>query len=143
MSDRIEDGGAELLPCPFCGCTGASRNDDGGFTQFECDWCHATSGYDPEADLEAPEYHWNRRCDADLIPDLVSALERAEHLVRLLTVRQVLIEGTSHAIIASGLNPWAINEGLATGDERVDAHFIGAAIAPARQIGAQTGGGRS
>lgn len=44
------------------------------------------------------------------------ALQRAEKLVPLLTVRQVISAGDD-AIEAAGLNPWCINEGLATGDE--------------------------
>lgn len=38
-------------------------------------------------------------------------------LLRLLTVRQVIEAGEPY-ITASGINPWCINEGLATGDER-------------------------
>jgi hypothetical protein len=59
--------------------------------------------------------------------DLVAALERAQKLARLVTVRQV-IEAGDDAIDAAGLNPWAINEGLAEGNEPIGAHFIDAAL---------------
>ena len=50
--------------------------------------------------------------------EVETALRRAEVLVPLLTVRQV-IEAGGGAIAAAGLNPWCINEGRATGDERI------------------------
>ena len=59
---------------------------------------------------------------------MVEALKRAQVLCRLLTVRQVIIEGGDKYIEAAGLNPWAINEGLATGDERIDPPFIDTAL---------------
>jgi hypothetical protein len=37
--------------------------------------------------------------------------------LRSITIKQVLDAGTD-AIIAAGINPWCIKEGLATGDER-------------------------
>lgn len=49
---------------------------------------------------------------------VLAALERAERLVRLLTVRQVIDAGDD-AIEAAGLNPWCIAEGRADGDERI------------------------
>lgn len=70
-------------------------------------------------------------------PALVEALERAQALVGLLSVRQV-IEAGDKAIDAAGLNPWAMNEGLATGDERIDAGWIDAALSLAK--GTQTQG---
>jgi len=63
---------------------------------------------------------------------MLRALERAEVLVRLLTVRQV-IEAGDDAIDAAGLSPWCMNEGLADGTESIAAHFIGAAIAMAKR----------
>jgi hypothetical protein len=50
-------------------------------------------------------------------------LRRALVLLRLPTVRQVINAGDD-AIDAAGLNPWAMNEGLATGDERISPSFI-------------------
>ena len=50
--------------------------------------------------------------------EVETALRRAEVLVPLLTVRQVIEAGTE-AIEAAGLNPWCIAEGRATGDERI------------------------
>lgn len=47
---------------------------------------------------------------------VLKALQRAEELVPLLTVRQVIQAGDD-AIDAAGFNPWCINEGRATGDE--------------------------
>lgn len=49
---------------------------------------------------------------------LIKEVERLAILARLVTVRQV-IEAGDEAIDAAGLNPWCMNEGLATGDERV------------------------
>lgn len=62
-------------------------------------------------------------------PDLLEALERAKIIFTCLRphVRQVMEEG-SNAIEAAGLNPWCINEGLATGDEPMTFWFIDAAI---------------
>jgi hypothetical protein len=50
-------------------------------------------------------------------------LRRCAVLVRLLTVRQV-IEAGDEAIEAAGLNPYAINEGRATGDERLNPWWL-------------------
>ena len=52
--------------------------------------------------------------------DLAERLEAISDLLpllELLTVRQVIEAGEPY-ITAAGLNPWCINEGLATGDER-------------------------
>ena len=54
---------------------------------------------------------------------LREALERARVLVSLLTVRQVIAAGDD-ACDAAGLNPWCINEGLATGDENIATHWM-------------------
>lgn len=62
---------------------------------------------------------------------LVEALERADKLVRLLTVRQVVMAG-DEACEAAGLNPWCMNEGAASGDEGIGAWFITAALAKAK-----------
>lgn len=58
---------------------------------------------------------------------LREALARCQPLVALLTVRQV-IQGGDDAIEASGLNPWCINEGRATGDERIGTWWVDAAL---------------
>lgn len=50
---------------------------------------------------------------------LCHLLHEAAVLVPLLTVRQVIHAGDA-AIDAAGLNPWCINEGLATGDEEIN-----------------------
>jgi hypothetical protein len=58
---------------------------------------------------------------------LVAALKRVEVIASLVTVRQV-IEAGDAAIEAAGLNPWAMNEGLADGTERVGTYFIDSAL---------------
>ncbi len=50
------------------------------------------------------------------IERLQITLRRAKVLVELVTVRQAIQAGDA-AIEAAGLNPYAMNEGLATGDE--------------------------
>lgn len=52
------------------------------------------------------------------LPRLLGELERLRTLASLVTIRQVIAAG-HEAIDAAGLNPWCINEGLATGDERI------------------------
>ena len=64
-------------------------------------------------------------------PEMYGALERAATLVKLLTVRQV-IEAGDKATEAAGLNPWCINEGLATGGESIGSDWIDFALAKAR-----------
>lgn len=58
------------------------------------------------------------------VEELRAKLDRARPLVALLTVRQV-IQGGDDAIAASGLNPWCINEGRATGDEPIGTWWLG------------------
>jgi len=60
--------------------------------------------------------------DKDLVGIASADLLAVLRCLRLLqecppTVRQI-IENGDRAIDAAGLNPWAMNEGLATGDER-------------------------
>lgn len=69
--------------------------------------------------------------DRATIEALVEALERAQVLARLVTVRQAINAGDD-AIEASGLNPWAMNEGLADGTESVRTDFIDSALLLAR-----------
>ena len=57
------------------------------------------------------------------VAELRAKLDRARPLVALLTVRQV-IQGGDDVIAASGLNPWCINEGRATGDEPISAWWL-------------------
>ena len=64
-------------------------------------------------------------------PEMYKELEKAAILLRLLTVRQV-IEAGDDAIKAAGLNPWCMNEGLATGDEPISTTLIDCALAKAR-----------
>lgn len=56
-----------------------------------------------------------------------NALKRCSELVSILTVRQI-IEAGDDAIKAAGLNPYCMNEGLAKGDEKIDAWWIEAAL---------------
>ena len=78
--------------------------------------------------------HREGSANANLIaasPALAEALERALPLLRLLTVRQVIQTG-DEAINAAGLNPWAINEGLATGGEPISIWWAEAALSLAK-----------
>lgn len=50
--------------------------------------------------------------------DLLESLKSMRTLAGLVTVRQA-IEAGDRYIEAAGLNPWAINEGLATGNETI------------------------
>ena len=68
------------------------------------------------------------RSAAGEVERMREALERASKLIPLLTVRQVISAGDD-AIEAAGLNPWAMNEGLATGDENISADFTRRALA--------------
>jgi hypothetical protein len=63
---------------------------------------------------------------------LRKALERAQVLVGLVTVRQAIHAG-DEAIEAAGLNPYAMNEGQATGDEHVSTWWLRAALSPEHQ----------
>lgn len=63
---------------------------------------------------------------------LRAGLERADVLVSLLTVRQV-IEAGDRAIDAAGINPWLMNEGLAAGNEHISPSFMNSAIASIRE----------
>ena len=58
---------------------------------------------------------------------LREALERADKLVGLVTIKQVL-DGGDAAISASGINPWCVNEGLADGSEHIGTDFIDRAL---------------
>ena len=62
------------------------------------------------------------------VAKLIEAAERANKLINLLTVRQV-IEAGDEAIEASGLNQWCLNEGLAEGRESIGFWLLGAALA--------------
>jgi len=63
---------------------------------------------------------------------LIREAERAAVLLPLLTVRQVIDAG-DRAIDAAGLNPWCINEGRATGHERIDNCSLKHALEPLTQ----------
>lgn len=61
-------------------------------------------------------------CGADIeatkkIPEILKELERLNKLVKCLTVGQIIKNDLADE---AGLNPYAINEGLATGDETYD-----------------------
>jgi hypothetical protein len=61
---------------------------------------------------------------------LLEELRKMATLASLVTVRQVIEAGDKY-INAAGLNPWCMNEGLATGNERVSCYPARAAIAKA------------
>jgi hypothetical protein len=63
-------------------------------------------------------------------PELLEELRKMATLASLVTVRQVIEAGDKY-INAAGLNPWCMNEGLATGSERVSCYSARAAIAKA------------
>ena len=71
--------------------------------------------------------------DAKVRAQLVDELKKAQILLRLLTVQQV-IESGGPFIEASGLNPWCLNEGLSTGNERLSTWQIDAALAAAKVL---------
>lgn len=60
-----------------------------------------------------------------------TALTNAKRLVALLTIRDVVEEG-GEALTASGLNPYCMNEGRATGEEPLNLWQVDAAIKRAR-----------
>ncbi len=64
---------------------------------------------------------------AEAFTTLREALRRCLPLVSLVTVRQAL-DGGGKALEASGLNPWCLNEGLATGGERIGTWWAEAAL---------------
>jgi hypothetical protein len=68
--------------------------------------------------------------ELEMITDLneaITTLERARTLLSLLTIRQV-IEAGDEAINAVGLNPYAMNEGRATGEEGINTYWFDDAI---------------
>ena len=68
---------AELLPCPFCGCTTIKRQNQGDeFYWYECDWCQASGPLEPATE-EYPET-WNTR--AQPAPDLTANAALAAQL---------------------------------------------------------------
>lgn len=68
--------------------------------------------------------HLDAMCSArDEIERLSAIMERARPLVALVTVRMA-IHGGDETIAASGLNPWCMNEGLATGDEGISTWWM-------------------
>lgn len=62
---------------------------------------------------------------------LIDAAERAQLLLRGLTVGAVMERGIE-AINAAGLNPYCVNEGRASGQERISTDWLDAAIAAAK-----------
>lgn len=55
------------------------------------------------------------------IKELVNGLKRARKLLSCLTIREVLENGMEDE---AGLNPYCINEGLASGEECVDCLWL-------------------
>jgi len=68
---------------------------------------------------------------------LIEAAERAQLLLRGLTISEVMERGIE-AINAAGLNPYCINEGRASGRERISTDWLGAAIASAKTAEEET-----
>ena len=62
---------------------------------------------------------------------LIEAAERAKLLLRGLTVSEVMDRGME-AINAAGLNPYCINEGRASGQERISTDWLEVAISSAK-----------
>lgn len=62
---------------------------------------------------------------------LIEAAERAQLLLRGLTVGTVMERGIE-AINAAGLNPYCMNEGRATGSERISTDWLDLAISSAK-----------
>jgi hypothetical protein len=89
---------------------------------------------------DGPAVYWNVAVFSDgvakaLVAErdaLRKALERAQVLVGLVTVRQAIHAG-DEAIEAAGLNPYAMNEGQATGDEHASTWWLRAALSPEHQ----------
>ena len=82
-----------------------------------------------ESDLE-PD---GAQAALDVLEGTLAALERAAALVRLLTVGQVMDAGDG-AIAASGLDPWAVNEGKARRGDAIDAGWLDHARARAASV---------
>lgn len=70
-----------------------------------------------------------RESSAAEIDRLRAILRRAQVLVGLITVRQVINAGND-AIEAADLNPYAMNEGLATGDEHINTWWMDSVVQP-------------
>ena len=55
--------------------------------------------------------------------EVIAVLKRAKILIEIISVKQVL-ESDNDIIFASGINPWCVNEGTATGYEKISTYFI-------------------
>jgi len=82
---------------------------------------------------EEPKVLFDRATIADVltVPEvqaLVEAAQRLRDICHFLTVRQV-IELGDDAIDGAGLNRWALNEGLASGNENIDLSWADVALA--------------
>jgi Lar family restriction alleviation protein len=66
------------LPCPFCGCTDISLDDNGDYEWLKCDWCGATGGVDPSPEFEehSVHWHWNRRTSTTPSGEVEGLVER-------------------------------------------------------------------
>ncbi len=82
-----------------------------------------------ESDLE-PD---GAQAALDVLEGTLEALERAAALVRLVTVGQVMDAGDA-AIAASGLDPWAVNEGKARRGDALDVWWLDHARARAASV---------
>ena len=70
--------------------------------------------------------------EKELIRELAEELEKTSKIASLVTIREI-ISGGDDIIDASGLNPWCMNEGLATGDETLDFRNAEALIKQAKE----------
>lgn len=85
--------------------------------------------YQPNEGIEDPADLRKQR------DELVEALKKAQTLVSLLTVGQVIDAG-DEAINAAGFNPWCLNEG-AEKNEQISTHFIDATLARCKPSGTE------
>ncbi len=69
----------------------------------------------------------------EVLDEVLGALDRAATLVRVVTVGQAFDAGEA-AIAASGLDPWALNEGKAVRGDRLDAWWLDFARARAEAV---------
>jgi hypothetical protein len=91
----------------------------------DCSFCNPFVVKVPKDEQKANAEFIVRACNSH--EQLVLACERLLKIARTVTVRQAISAG-QEVIDATGLNPWCLNEGLATGDEHLCLHFAEDAI---------------
>lgn len=100
--------------------------DAKGFTEVD--------GHSAPHECSVPDCPGNRnRLKLELFDEMLAALERANVLAKLVTVRQA-IESGDEAIEASGLNPWCMNEGLADGYEKIGFYAVDLLLEKAKAL---------